>query len=196
MSNTLAIELPASSPRAAEVPQRHIEIVSSRNQKRARPRVIYALVAVGGLFLILMTQLLLSIFLSNGAYQIAGLQTSQRDLGRDQQVLTESLNVLRSPQNLAARAAQLGMVTNTGSQGFLSLTHGVTRAPTAATTDTSVTPDDSALTPNALITPEMAALGASVSDPGSAPVSGAPADAAATGSVPSSPTALPSPITQ
>lgn len=196
MSTTLAIDLTASSAREVELADRHIEIVSSRSQKRARPRVVYALIAVGGLFLILMTQLLLSIFLSNGAYQIAGLQSSQRDFARDQQVLTESLNVLRSPQNLAARAAELGMVTNTGSQGFLSLTHGVTRPPTAATTDTSVTPGDSALTPNALITPEMAALGASASDPASIPASGAPAGTTATGSVPSTPTALPAPITQ
>jgi hypothetical protein len=125
-------------------------------------------------------------------------------LSRDQQTITEALNVLQSPQNLAARAGQLGMVTNTGSQGFLSLTTGVTRAPTAATANTSVTPGDAVMTPNALITPSISNLGAAAaaaaaasaaSLPPNASVSGAPAGSATGASVASNPGALPSPIT-
>ncbi|MCU1558700.1 MAG: hypothetical protein JWN09_2695, partial [Microbacteriaceae bacterium] len=51
MSTNLAYELPSRAPREEER-QRHIEIVSTRNQRRARPRLVYALVAVGGLFVI------------------------------------------------------------------------------------------------------------------------------------------------
>ena len=198
MSSTLAIDLPAFIPAEVEAAPCHIEIVSTRSQKRARPRVVYALIAVTGLFVILMAQLLLSIWLSDGAYQISGLQQSQRDLSRDQQALAESLNVLQSPQNLAGQASALGMVMNTGSQGFLSLSGGVSRAPTAATADTTVAADAATFTPNALITPDISALGAAAA--AAATAAGAPAVSAAAGSVASTPgapaqTLLPSPIT-
>ncbi|QNE46622.1 hypothetical protein F1C58_06675 [Glaciihabitans sp. INWT7] len=200
MSNTLAIDLPDFLPAEREVHPRHIEIVSSRSQKRARPRVVYALVAVAGLFVILMAQLLLSIWLSDGAYQISGLQQTQRDLSRDQQALAESLNVLQSPQNLAGQATALGMVMNTGSQGFLSLSGGVTRAPTPAAADTTVAADAATYTPNALITPDISALGATAAAAAAASATGAPAAPAGAGSVASTPgvpaqTVLPSPIT-
>jgi hypothetical protein len=203
MSNTLAIDLPAFVPAEVQVNPRHIEIVSTRSQKRARPRVVYALVAVAGLFVILMAQLLLSIWLSDGAYQISGLQQTQRELSRDQQALAESLNVLQSPQNLAGQASALGMVMNTGSQGFLSLSGGVTRAPTAATADTSVAADAATYTPNALITPDISALGASAAAAAAAATAagtGAPGASTSAGSVASTTgapasTVLPSPIT-
>ena len=200
MSTTLAIDLPDFLPAEYDSHPRHIEIVSTRSQKRARPRVIYALVAVAGLFVILMGQLLLSIWLSDGAYQIADLQQTQRDLSRDQQALGESLNVLQSPQNLAGQASALGMVMNTGSQGFLSLSGGVTRAPTAATADTTVAADAAIYTPNALITPDISALGAAAAAAAAAAGTGAPAASTGAGSVASTPgapaqTVLPSPIT-
>ncbi|MFM9921134.1 hypothetical protein [Lacisediminihabitans sp. H27-G8] len=200
MSNTLAIDLPDFLPAERDIHPRHIEIVSSRSQKRARPRVVYALVAVAGLFVILMAQLLLSIWLSDGAYQISGLQQTQRDLSRDQQALAESLNVLQSPQNLAGQATALGMVMNTGSQGFLSLSGGVTRAPTPAAADTAVAADAATYTPNALITPDISALGASAAAAAATAATGAPAASAGAGSVASTPgapaqTVLPSPIT-
>ena len=215
MSNTLAIDLSAFAPVERESHPRHIEIVSTRSQKRARPRVVYALVAVTGLFVILMAQLLLSIWLSDGAYQISGLQQTQRDLSRDQQALGESLNVLQSPQNLEGQASALGMVMNTGSQGFLSLSGGVTRAPTPASADTTVAANAAVYTPNALITPDISALGAAAAAaatsaataapgatavPGVPAALGAPAVSMGTGSVASSPgapaqTVLPSPIT-
>lgn len=200
MSTTLAIDLPDFLPAEHDSHPRHIEIVSTRSQKRARPRVIYALVAVAGLFVILMGQLLLSIWLSDGAYQISGLQQTQRDLSRDQQALGESLNVLQSPQNLAGQASALGMVMNTGSQGFLSLSGGVTRAPTAATADTTVAADAAIYTPNALITPDISALGAAAAAAAVAVGTGAPAASTGAGSVASTPgapaqTVLPSPIT-
>lgn len=201
MSTTLAIDLPDFLPAEYDSHPRHIEIVSTRSQKRARPRVIYALVAVAGLFVILMGQLLLSIWLSDGAYQISDLQQTQRDLSRDQQALGESLNVLQSPQNLAGQASALGMVMNTGSQGFLSLSGGVTRAPTAATADTTVAADAAIYTPNALITPDISALGAAAAAAAAAAVgTGAPAASTGAGSVASTPgapaqTVLPSPIT-
>ena len=66
MSSNLAFATPLRSPREHERP-RHIEIVSTREQRRARPRVFYALVAVSGLFALFIVQLLLSIVVSDGA---------------------------------------------------------------------------------------------------------------------------------
>jgi len=92
MSN-LAYSLPAHSPRR-EPQTPHIEIVSTRSQRRARPKLFYAAVGVAGLFLILVAQLLLSILLSNGAYQISDLQAQHKELARDQQTLSEEINVI------------------------------------------------------------------------------------------------------
>jgi hypothetical protein len=199
MSNSLAIDPSVFPPAIPDSQPRHIEIVSTRGQKRARPKVVYALVAIAGLFVILMAQLLLSIWLSDGAYQISGLQQTQRDLSRDQQALGETLSVLQSPQNLAGQASALGMVMNTGSQGYLSLSGGVSRAPTAATADTSVAADAALYTPNALITPDISALGAAAA--AEAAGTGAPSGSTGTGSVASTlgsnaPNALPSPVTR
>ena len=192
MSNALASDLPAFVPAEIDGHPRHIEIVSTRSQKRARPRVVYALVAVAGLFIILVAQLLLSIWLSDGAYQISGLQQTQRELSRDQQALAESLNVLQSPQNLAGRASALGMVVNTGSQGFLSLAGGVSRAPTPAATDTAVSADVAKFAPTALITPDISAIGAG---PNGAPGTPNPAGSVASTAETPATTVLPSPIT-
>ena len=91
---------------------RHIEIVSTRAQRRARPKLAYAVVTIASLFTIFAAQLLLSIVVSDGAYQVSALQDQQKDLLRTEDALTEKLNVLDSTQNLSAQAAHLGMVPN------------------------------------------------------------------------------------
>lgn len=120
--------------------RRHIEIVATRGQRRARPRTVYAVLVIGGLFTVLLAQLLLSIGLSDGAYAIQGLQQKQRELGRTEQVLTEDLERLSSPQNLAANARAMGMVSN-AAPVYLRLSDGVVLgAPIAATADASAEP--------------------------------------------------------
>jgi hypothetical protein len=201
-----ALSLPAGSPRGLDEHPRHIEIVTTRGQRRARPRVVYALVAVAGLFLILMAQLLLSIVLSDGSYQISALRAAQTELSRDQQSLTESLHVLESPQNLAGRAEQLGMVLNTSSYGWLRLSDGsVLAAPTPADAASTIGASGGTLIPNSLLTPDVlasqtpiaatpAAPGAATA-PGTSAAAGAPAGPSSTGSVPSNPGVLPAPNT-
>lgn len=204
MTGSLASALPARGPQEIERQPRHIEIVSTPGQRRARPRVVYALVAVGGLFLILVVQLLLSIVLSNGSYQISSLQSTQKELARDQQTLTESLQVLQSPQNLAARASSLGMVMNSSGAGWLRLSDGAElHAPAAAPAASAVDPAAGALVTNVLITPQVQASQAATATatatataqaPGGAGSgTGAPAAAAADRSVASA--AIPAPTT-
>jgi hypothetical protein len=112
---------PAQPLRAA--PRRHIEVAPTRAQRRARPRLLPAVVTIAGIGVILLAQLLLSIVLADGAYQISTLQTQQRDLLRDQQALSEKLEVLGSTQNLTANAAALGMVAS-GNPLFLNADTG------------------------------------------------------------------------
>lgn len=142
MSTNLAFSLPATKPRERDhAHPRQIEIVTTRSQRRARPRLAYALVAVGGLFAIFLSQLLLSIALSNGAYQISSLLGEQRDLGRVQGALTEQLELAASTQNLAANAQNLGMVATTA-PAYLRLSDGqlvgAAVAATASANDKSV----------------------------------------------------------
>ena len=59
-------------------PRRHLEVVPSRAQRRARPRMLPALVTIGGIAVILLAQLLLSIVIADGAYQISALQSANR----------------------------------------------------------------------------------------------------------------------
>jgi hypothetical protein len=115
----------------------HIEIVSTRDQRRARPKTVYATIVIGGLFTVLLAQLLLSIGLSDGAYAIQSLQQKQRDLGRTQQVLSEDLERLSSPQNLAANAGAMGMVSNAAPVYLRLSDAAVLGAPVAATADDS-----------------------------------------------------------
>jgi len=129
---------------SAEPAPRHIEVVATRGQRRARPRTVYALIIVGGLFVLLLTQLLLSIGVSDGAYAIQSLQQQQKELDRTHQALTEDVDRLSSPQNLARNAQALGMVAS-ASPSFLSLDGTIQGTPqakdgatTALTADTLI----------------------------------------------------------
>lgn len=122
--------LPLASPRAEPTRRRHLEV--ARAPRRARPRVLPAIVTIGGIGAILLAQLLLSIVLADGAYTIAGLQAQQRDLERQEQALAEQLEVLSSTQNLIMNAENLGMVAS-GNPVFLDLSTGaVSGNPTPA----------------------------------------------------------------
>ncbi|MHB1234045.1 MAG: hypothetical protein ACYCZK_00015 [Microbacteriaceae bacterium] len=220
MTGNLAYALPAESP--GEDRRRHIEIVTTRSQRRARPRLVYAVVTALGLFAILMAQLLLSIVVSQGAYTISSLQLTQKGLTRSEQALSDQLAVLNSPQNLASQAEALGMVGN-ASPAFLKLSDGTvlgsaTAAPaTATTTAPGGSPTGAAvgnLIPNSLL-PNLpaAAAGAgaataaatpatsgtvsrgAVPPAGTVPATGASAPGQASGSIPST-GALPAPVTR
>ncbi len=106
--SALATARPLRAPQTT--PRPHIEIVPTRQQRRARPRAAYAVVTIASLFAIFGAQLLLSIVVSDGAYQIQSLQSQRKELQRSEQALAEQLGVLRSSQSIAARAAQIGMV--------------------------------------------------------------------------------------
>jgi hypothetical protein len=83
-------------------------------------------ITIGGIGALLLIQLLLSFALADGAYQIAGLQSQQRDLLREEEALGEHLEVLGSTQNLTANAEALGMVVS-GDPMFLNVASGAVK---------------------------------------------------------------------
>ena len=152
MSTNLAVTLPARSPRREE-PQRRIEIVSTRTQRRARPKPMYAIIVVTGLFAVFIVQLLLSIVISDGAYSISKLQQQEADLARSAQSLTEQVDVLGSTQNLATQAESLGMVLSSTTPAFLDLATGevVGKSKSSASATAGALGGDGSLVPNSLL---------------------------------------------
>lgn len=103
--------LPA--PRREEQSRPNLVPVDTPAPRRGPGPVVAALTAVGIVLAILATQLGLSIATSQGAYESRALELEQRELLRVERVLTQNLDKLASPQNLAENAVQLGMVQNT-----------------------------------------------------------------------------------
>jgi hypothetical protein len=100
--------------------------------RRTKPRLVYAIIAVGGIAVIVAAQLLLSIAVAQGAYEIDSYQVQQASLAREEQKLSEDLDRVQSPQFLAANAEALGMVPN-ANPVYLRLSDGaVLGEPTAA----------------------------------------------------------------
>ncbi|MBA4247354.1 MAG: hypothetical protein C0444_03550 [Microbacterium sp.] len=179
-----------------------LEVVPTRRQRRARPRAAYAVATVAGVFVILLTQLLLSIVLSDGAYRITALEAQRIELDRTAQVLTEQLNVFDSAQNVAANAESLGMVVSSVSPAFLFLSNGTVQgSPTPAGAGAGVLDGRGDLVGNVLLTDVPLVTPAAT---GGAVVTsmGVPAAVAPSGSLPSASTpapstgALPSPVTR
>jgi hypothetical protein len=196
-----ARRLPSAATAAPASPRapRPVEVVTTRAQRRARPRAVYAVVSTAGVLAILLTQLLLSIALSDGAYRIAALQGEAVELDRSAQVLSESLETLRSPQNLAANAESLGMVTN-ASPAYLRLADAtVLGAPVAADAGAGVLDGRAGTIGNVLLTdvplvtsgPEGEANGVAATPPAPGSLT-----SPANGTAPEQPTTLPSPVTR
>lgn len=110
--SAVPVARPLRQPVRDARPRRHLEVVPTRAQRRARPRMLPALVTIGGIAVILLAQLLLSIVIADGAYQVSSLQSAKHDAQLQQHALSEQLDLLASPQHLAANAEALGMVAS------------------------------------------------------------------------------------
>ncbi len=155
MSTNLALVDPAVVPSRAPRPDRQhrpelVEVTPSKAQRRARPRIGYAVVAVAALGILLLAQLGISMVLSQGAYTLDSLSAERTDLSRTQQSLSEELRVLDSPQNLARNAQGLGMIANSTPVYLDPKTGQVYGTPTPAKPDESTVSTDNQV-PNALL---------------------------------------------
>jgi len=197
MSTNLAYATPQRNPRPQAPQPRHIEVAPTRSQRRSRPKVFYALVTVGALFALFMAQLLLSIVLADGAYQISGLRVEQRDLARQEQALGEELDLLKSPQNLAKTAESLGMVISSDTPMFLRLSDGKVLGSAGAAGEGSKLVDGRNFVPNALLKGlATAGAGTAAATTEQEPDSGAPSIEKPASNVASTPGTLPSPVTR
>lgn len=155
MSTNLALVDPAVVPSRALRPSRHdrpelVQVTPTRAQRRARPRIAYAVVAVAALGILLLAQLGISMVLSQGAYTLNSLSTEQTNLSRTQQSLSEELRVLDSPQNLARNAQALGMIANSTPVYLDPRTGRVYGTPTPAVADQATASTENQV-PNSLL---------------------------------------------
>ncbi|MCU1564349.1 MAG: hypothetical protein JWN05_2728 [Arthrobacter sp.] len=101
--------LPGPGPaRKARTP---LSLVRSAPRKRRAPFVVFCF---GLLAVALMVVLVLNISVSSAQYQLVHLRSEQSTLTKQNQDLTQQVQNFDAPQNLAARATELGMVASTG----------------------------------------------------------------------------------
>jgi len=131
MSTVEARLLPFDPP-----PVRRATQLEALPSVRRKPRLTYALVAIGGAVLIGMAQLGMTILTAQSSYELAAVEQQQRQLTLDQQELTEDLAGLASPQYLAANASALGMV-NDSTPSYLRLSDAAILGSGAPAGDTS-----------------------------------------------------------
>ncbi|QIK64436.1 hypothetical protein G7068_15390 [Leucobacter viscericola] len=164
MSVTVPLELDRDRLLGAVAPlpeptERPLRLAEAPKRVRKSP-LIGALVSVGIVLGILAAQLGLSIAISQGAYEVRALEIEKRDLGRVQRLLSQNVDKLASPQNLAANAAAQGMVQNV-QPATLQLSTGAI----LGSLDSMTTEANSNLVPNATLStlPTVDAQGVSVS---------------------------------
>jgi hypothetical protein len=203
--SSVAVARPLRQParQPAAQPRRHLEVVPTRAQRRARPRMLPALVTIGGIGVILLAQLLLSIVIADGAYQITGLQSAKHDAELQQHALSEQLDLLASPQHLAANAEALGMVAS-GSAVYLDARTGAVSGSGSADGGSMLGSGDQVgnvlLTGTALVTPSSTGSGTTTTTSNTTDASGdsqssTDAGAGGAGQDPQTPGLLPSPTT-
>jgi Na+-transporting NADH:ubiquinone oxidoreductase subunit NqrC len=90
------------------------------------------MIVILGLLSIQVLQLVIGVFISSGAYDLAQLKAYKHELGTTSEILAAEVDSLSSQQNLANAAEGLGMVANTNPV-FLSVSaQKVYGKPTAA----------------------------------------------------------------
>lgn len=147
--NATARRLPQPNT-PARAPERRLRPVVQPSPRR-KPKLAYALLAMGGALAIGAAQIALSLAITQDSFVLADLSSQQRDLSLQTDGLNDQLAGLGSPQLLAASAANLGMVV-AGPASYLRLSDGaVFGAGTGAGTASSVDPNGAGAVSNALI---------------------------------------------
>lgn len=140
-----ALPTPSEAPR--EGWRRHLHPVTGKGVRPRRSLLFLAVTCVLMVLAILAAQLWLSISISKGAYEANALILENRELARSERVLEQDVDRLASPQHLAERAIDLGMVQNSH-PAYLKLATGTVVG--SLTTNTSDAREN--LIPNAALT--------------------------------------------
>ncbi|MDP9694632.1 UNVERIFIED_ORG: cell division protein FtsL [Arthrobacter globiformis] len=104
-------DIEAGLPGSARKARTPLSLVRSAPTKRRAPFVV---LCFGMLAAALIAVLVLNITVSTAQYQLVKLRAEQTKLTKENQDLTQQVQNFEAPQNLAAKAAQLGMVASTG----------------------------------------------------------------------------------
>lgn len=101
---------PAGRPGAGRKERTPLSVVRTVPKKRRAPFVVlcFAMLAVA-----LVAVLVLNISVSTSQYQLVELRAKQSQLTKTNQDLTQQVQNFEAPQNLAAKATDLGMVAST-----------------------------------------------------------------------------------
>lgn len=105
-----ALPLRSSAPDAGRKVRTPLSVVRGTPGKRRVPFVIFCF---GVLAAALLTVLVLNISVSTAQYELVQLKAQAATLTKENQELTQQRQAFEAPQNLAAKAAQLGMVAST-----------------------------------------------------------------------------------
>lgn len=144
---------PFVTPTPASRPDRQLRLVEAP-QRRRRPRLAYAVLALTGAALIAAVQIGLSMAITEDSFRVAELTQQNHELTLQAQAMSESIAGENSPQSLSVKAAELGMVV-AGAPSYLRLSDGsVTGAGTPAGGVSTVNPTSTGDVPNALMLPE------------------------------------------
>lgn len=142
---------PTAPTAPATTPQRRLQPVGEPARRR-KPKVAYALVALGGALAIGAAQIALSLAITQDSFTLAALSSQQNELNLQTHALQQELTGMSSPQVLATNAAGLGMVV-AGSPSYLRLSDGAVFGTGAgADGNSTVDPKGAGAVGNALVT--------------------------------------------
>ncbi|MFE4197302.1 hypothetical protein ACFRJ9_15670 [Paenarthrobacter sp. NPDC056912] len=105
-----ALSVPAGKPDVGRKSRTPLALVRSAPGRRRTPFVVLCFVAMAAA---LLTVLVLNISVSTAQYQLVQLKAEAATLNKENQDLTQKKQNFEAPQNLAAKAAELGMVPST-----------------------------------------------------------------------------------
>ena len=150
MSNRAATALLPEPIAPAPREPRRLKPVSAP-ARRSKPKLAYALIALGGAAAIGIAQIGLSLAITHDSFVLADLTSQQRELNLQASALEDELAGTSSPQSLAVKAADLGMVV-AGSASYLRLSDSaVLGANTGADGKSTIDPNGTGAVHNALL---------------------------------------------
>ncbi len=124
-------------------------VAAARSQVGSR-RFSAPVIAILGLVAIQLGMLVVGAFISQGAYQLAQLKQTNKELTTTSDILSAQVDSLSSQQNLANAAHGLGMVANTNPVFLVLADQKVIGKPTAAYASSGHVAQN--LVPNAMLT--------------------------------------------
>jgi hypothetical protein len=146
---TAAAVLPEPIAPAPRAPRRLSPVTAPA--RRAKPKLAYALIALGGAAAIGIAQICLSLAITQDSFTLADLTSQQRELNLQTSALEDELAGTSSPQLLAIKAAELGMVV-AGSASYLRLSDSVVLGANAgADGKSTIDPNGNGAVHNALL---------------------------------------------